>query len=71
MSITRHAVLKVTIIVTLALAGAGLMIKLDDGGAVRLKFVLYSVFFVAVFLAAVLSPLQAGCLPFFRKQTKG
>ena len=71
MSISGHAILKATILIAIALTGAALMITVDGGGTVWLKFALYSLFFVAVFLGAVLSPLQSCGLRFFRRQTKG
>jgi len=62
--------LGIGVAIALALAGAGLMILADSGGTAWLKFVLYAVFFVAIFLAAVLSPVKSCGWPFVRRQPK-
>jgi hypothetical protein len=72
MNISGRSILKLAVVFALALVGAALMIKLDHGGTVWLKFSLYSLFFIAIFLAAVFSPAQSrGCgWSFFRRQKK-
>jgi hypothetical protein len=54
----------------LALVGAVLMILVDNGGTVWLKFALYAVFFSAIFLAAVLSPVKSCEWSFLRRHRK-
>ena len=72
MNISGRLILKAAIVFALALVGAALMITVDGGGTVWLKFALYSVFFVAIFLAAVFSPSVSRCCGWlsFRRQTK-
>jgi hypothetical protein len=71
MTVPGRSLLTAAIVFAMALVGATLMIIVDSGGTVWLKFALYAIFFGAVFLAAVLSPIQGCGLPFFRRQTKG
>jgi hypothetical protein len=52
------------------LVGAVLMILVDHGGTVWLKFALYAIFFSAIFLAAVLSPVKSCGWSFLRRQPK-
>jgi hypothetical protein len=56
--------------IVLALVGAGLMILVDNGGTAWLKFALYAVFFSAIFLAAVLSPIKSCGWSLLRRQPK-
>lgn len=72
MNISGRSILKVAVVFALALVGAALMMIVDGGGTVWLKFALYSVFFVAIFLAAGFSPsVSRRCgWPSFRRQTK-
>jgi hypothetical protein len=70
MEISRRSRLRLAIVIALALVGAGLMTYLDNDGTTWLKFALYAVFFVAIFLAAVLSPVNSCGWLRFRRQPK-
>lgn len=56
--------------VALALVGAVLMIIVDHGGTAWLKFALYAIFFCAIFLAAILSPVMSCRWSFRRGEPK-
>jgi hypothetical protein len=70
MEISRRSRLRIGVAVALALVGAVLMILVDYGGTAWLKFALYAIFFSAVFLAAVLSPVKSCRWSFLRRQPK-
>ena len=70
MEISRRSRLRIGVAVALALVGAALMILVDHGGTAWLKFALYGIFFSAIFLAAVLSPVKSCRWPFLRRQPK-
>lgn len=54
----------------LGLVGAALMILVDGGGGVWLKFALYVIFFASIFLATLLSPVKSCRWSFLRRQPK-
>jgi hypothetical protein len=70
MKISRRSRLRIGVAVALALVGAVLMILVDHGGIAWLKFALYAIFFSAIFLTAVLSPVKSCRWSFLRRQAK-
>ena len=70
MKISRRSRLRIGVAIALALVGAVLLILVNHGGTVWLKFVLYAIFFSAIFLGAVLSPVKSCGWSFLRGQPK-
>jgi len=69
MEISRRSRLRISVAIALALVGAALMTYLDNDGTTWLKFVLYAIFFFAMFFAGQLSPVKS-CGSLFRRQPK-
>lgn len=61
--------IKIAVAIVFALIGAALMISVDGGEIISLKFALYAVFFGAIYFATLLSPAKR-CWPLFRRQPK-
>ena len=70
LKISRRSQLRIGVAIALALVGAVLMILVDHGGTMWLEFVLYAIFFSAIFLAALLSPFKSCGWSFLRRQPK-
>jgi len=70
MIISRRSAYKSAIAISLAVVGAGLMTRFDQGGAVWLKFVLYLVSFGAGSFAALFPPATKCGLPFWHRLKK-
>ena len=70
MIIFRRSAYKSAIAISLAVVGAGLMTRFDQGGAVWLKFVLYLVSFGAGSFAALFPPAAKCGLPFWHRPKK-
>jgi hypothetical protein len=67
---SRHSTIKTAIAVTLVLAAAALMVLVDGGGTVWLKFVLYAAMFSGIYSLMLLSPVKSCGVPLFRRQPK-
>jgi len=66
----RRSAYKSAIAISLAVVGAGLMTRFDQGGAVWLKLVLYLVSFGAGSFAALFPPATKCGLPFWHRPKK-
>jgi len=70
MGISRRSIARVGLVIMLALAGAALMIRMDGGGTVWLKFALYAASIVGAYLLMFV-PGAASCgWQLFRRQSK-
>ncbi len=67
MEISRRSMAGFIVVIVLAVAGAALMVKVDSGGAVWLKFMLYAGSIVGAYFLTLVG--SCGCSP-FRRQPK-
>lgn len=67
---SRRSTIKAAIAVALVLAAAALMVLVDEGGTVWLKFVLYAAMFGGIYSLMLLSPVKSCGVPLFRRQPK-
>jgi len=70
MGISRRSIARAVLVIALALAGAVLMIRVDTGGTVWLKFILYVVSIVGAYCLILLSPVQSCGWSLFRRHKK-
>ena len=70
MIISQRSAYKSVVAISLAIAGAGLMTRFDQGGIVWLKFVLYLVTFGAGSFVALFPPATKCGLPVWHRPKK-
>jgi len=67
MEISRRSITRFIVVIVLAVAGAALMLKMDSGGTVWLKFMLYAGSIVGAYFLTLVG--SCGWSP-FRRQPK-
>jgi len=70
MTISGRLSARAGLVIGLALGGAALMVRVNNGGTLWLKFLLYAASIVGAYLLTVLSPVRSCGWPLFRRQPK-